>query len=389
MRVLHCLYYYRPHYSGLTVYTERLARGLAARGHHVTVLTSRYDPSLPRLEHIDGIEVRRVPVATTISKGPIMPGFLPMGWRLAQSHDLVHLHVPQLDAAPLALIARLIGRPAILTYHCDLSLPKTPLNALANTLSHLADRITASACSAIVTNTRDYAEQSPLLSRHLDRLHVIAPPISIAPATPEALGAMSRRLGIEPGQKVIGMAARLASEKGADTLAAAMPDVLRRYPDARVLYVGQYRDVMGEGAYARRLMPIIEALGKHWEFLGVLPEEEMGAFYRLCDVTVLPSHNSTESFGMVQVESMACGTPVVASDMPGIRQPVAMTGMGLTVPPREPAALASALIEVLSAPASFRKDADEIARRFSTASVAEQYEQLYAGLLRDRGAPRR
>ncbi len=388
MRILHCLYYYRPHYSGLTVYTERLARGLAARGHHVTVLTSRYDPSLPRLELIDGIEVRRVPVAAKISKGPIMPGFLPTGWRLARSHDLVHLHVPQLDAAPLALIARLIGRPAVLTYHCDLSLPQTPLNALANTLSHLADRVTASACNAIVTNTRDYAEQSPLLSKHLDRLHVIAPPISVASVTPVAVEAMRRRLGIEPGQKVIGMAARLASEKGADTLAAAMPAILKRYPHARVLYVGQYRDVMGEDAYARRLGPIIEALGKHWLFLGVLRDEEMGAFYRLCDVTVLPSHNSTESFGMVQVESMACGTPVVASDMPGIRQPVAMTGMGLTVPPREPAALAAALIEVLSAPAAFRKDADDIARRFSTASVAEQYEQLYAGLLRDRGTTR-
>ncbi len=389
MRILHCLYYYRPHYSGLTVYTERLALGLAARGHHVTVLTSRYDRSLPRLEHIDGIEVRRVPVALKISKGPIMPAFLPTGWRLARGHDLVHLHVPQLDAAPLALMARLLGRPTVLTYHCDLSLPQTPLNALANALSHLADRMTASLSSAVVTNTRDYAEHSPLLSRHLDRLHVIAPPISVAACRPEAVEAMRRRVGIEPGQKVIGMAARLASEKGADTLAAAMPAVLQRYPEARVLYLGQYQNVMGEEAYARKLAPMIEALGPHWTFLGVLPDEEMGAFYRLCDVTVLPSHNSTESFGMVQVESMACGTPVVASDLPGVRQPVGMTGMGLVVPPRDAPALAGALIEVLQAPGSFRKDAAEIARRFSTASVAEQYEKLYTGLLRDRDAPRR
>jgi glycosyltransferase involved in cell wall biosynthesis len=389
VRILHCLYYYRPHYSGLTVYTERLALGLAGRGHHVTVLTSRYDRSLPRLEHIDGIEVRRVPVALKISKGPIMPAFLPTGWGLARSHDIVHLHVPQLDAAPLALMARLLGRPTVLTYHCDLSLPQTPLNSLANALSHLADRMTASLSNVIVTNTRDYAEQSPLLSRHLDRLRVIAPPISVAACRPEAVEAMRRRLGITPGQKVIGMAARLASEKGADTLAAAMPAVLQRYPDARVLYVGQYQNVMGEEAYARRLAPSIEALGLHWTFLGVLPAEEMGAFYRLCDVTVLPSHNSTESFGMVQVESMSCGTPVVASDLPGVRQPVGMTGMGLVVPPRDAAALAGAMIEVLQAPAAFRKDAAEIARRFSTASVAEQYELLYVGLLRDWGAHRR
>lgn len=381
MRILNCLYYYRPHYSGLTVYTERLALALAARGHQVTVLTSQYDRRLPNLEHIDGVEVRRVPVALRVSKGPIMPAFLISGWRLARSHDIVHLHVPQLDAAPMALVARMLGRPSVLTYHCDLSLPPTPLNSLANVISHLADRVTASLSSAVVTNTRDYAEHSPLLSRHLDRLHVVAPPIAVGSASPETVETMRRRHGIEPGQKVIGMAARLAAEKGAEVLAQALPAVLRRFPQARVLYVGQYQNVIGEDAYARQMAVQLETLGKHWTFLGVLSQEEMAAFYRLCDVTVLPSLNSTESFGMVQVESMACGTPVVASDLPGVRQPVAMTGMGLVVPPHDPEALAQALIGILSHLDDFGGRPQEVAARFSPARVAEEYEALFATLL--------
>jgi glycosyltransferase involved in cell wall biosynthesis len=59
MRILTILTYYRPHYSGLTIYAERLARALVARGHPVTVLTSRYDPNLPAREVCDGVQVVR------------------------------------------------------------------------------------------------------------------------------------------------------------------------------------------------------------------------------------------------------------------------------------------------------------------------------------------
>jgi glycosyltransferase involved in cell wall biosynthesis len=381
MRILHCLYYYRPHYSGLTVYTERLARALVRRGHAVTVLSARYDRSLPAEDVLDGVHVRRADVALFVSKGPIMPGFQPLGWSLAGEHDVVHLHVPQIDAALLAAAARLRGKPVVMTFHCDLSLPRSPLNWLANGASHLADRMTAGLASAVVTNTRDYAEASPLLVHHLDHLVVIPPPIEVPTPVPSEVAAFRERHAVLPGEKVIGMAARLATEKGAEILAQSMPRVLERYPQARVLYAGQHRDVMGEEAYARRLQPMLDRLGGRWTFLGVLPGSEMGAFYAACDVTVLPSLNSTESFGMVQVESMACGTPVVASDLPGVRQPTAMTGMGRTVPPGDPGALAQALIEILDRPEQFSGHPRAVAERFSSDAVAEKYEALYASLL--------
>jgi glycosyltransferase involved in cell wall biosynthesis len=380
MRILHCLYYYRPHYSGLTVYTERLARALARRGHTVTVLTARYDRSLPAQEMLDGVHVRRAGVASFLSKGPLMPGYQPLGWRLAGEHDVVQVHVPQIDAALLAAAGRLRGKPVVLTFHCDLSLPPSPLNWLANRVSHLADRMTASLANAVVTNTRDYAEGSPLLSRYLDRVVVIPPPIEVPLPAPGAGEALRRRLGIAPDQKVIGMAARLAAEKGVEVLAQAMPRILERFPEARVLYVGQHENVMGEDAYARHLRPMLESLGDHWTFLGVLPNEDMSAFYAACDVTILPSLNSTESFGMVQVESMACGTPVVASDLPGVRQPTAMTGMGRTAAAGDAAALAQAILDVLGNPATYRRDPQLIAARFSSEAVAEQYERLYESL---------
>ena len=68
MRILIALTYYRPHYSGLTIYAERQARALAARGHQVTILTSRFDPNLPKEEIRDGVEVMRLDVACTSAK---------------------------------------------------------------------------------------------------------------------------------------------------------------------------------------------------------------------------------------------------------------------------------------------------------------------------------
>jgi glycosyltransferase involved in cell wall biosynthesis len=380
MRILHCLYYYRPHYSGLTVYTERLARALASRGHSVTVLTSRYTPSLPAEETLNGVHVRRAGVATFISKGPIMPAYQVLGCRLAGEHDIVHLHVPQIDAAPLALWSKLRGKPIVMTFHCDLSLPRTPLNWLANGVSHLADRMTCGLASVVVTNTQDYAEASPLLKHRLDRLVVIPPPIEVVLPSESEVQAFRQRVGLQPGQRVIGMAARLATEKGAEVLARAMPQVLDKYPQTRILYVGQHRDVMGEEAYARRLQPLLDRLGDRWTFLGVLPDRELGAFYAVCDVTVLPSLNRTESFGMVQIESMACGTPVVASDLPGVRQPTMMTGMGRTVPAGDSMALAQALLEILERPDRYAGNPAGVAARFSSDAIAAQYESLYASL---------
>jgi glycosyltransferase involved in cell wall biosynthesis len=156
-----------------------------------------------------------------------------------------------------------------------------------------------------------------------------------------------------------------------------MPDILNKHPTARVLHVGQYKNVMGEEEYANKLRPMIQALGERWSFLGILPPGEWTAFFKLCDVTALPSINSTESFGIVQVESMACGTPVVASDMPGVRQPVLMTGMGRVVPPADPHALAEGIIDVLDHPESYKGDVSAVIKRFSSQHIAEEYEAVF------------
>jgi glycosyltransferase involved in cell wall biosynthesis len=380
MRVFTALTYYRPHYSGLTIYAERLACALASRGHQVTVLTSQYDSSLPLLEHRDGVRVVRLPVWMHVSKGVIMPGMPLTAWKLARQADVVNLHLPQLDAAMIAILSRLQGKPVVLTYHCDLRLPDGMLNSLANQVSHLANHISAKMANAIVTNTQDYAENSTFLKRYKDKMHYILPPVEVAPASGVELAAFRKKNRIQEEDRIIGMAARLATEKGVEYLVQALPAVLEKYPRARVFFVGQFENVFGEEAYARKLAPMIAGLGDRWSFLGILANGEFAAFLNTCDILVLPSINSTESFGMVQVEAMTCGTPVVATDLPGIRQPVAMTGMGKIIPLADPAALARAILEILDHPERYRGSPSVDLSQFAPVNIAARYEAIFASL---------
>jgi glycosyltransferase involved in cell wall biosynthesis len=380
MRILIVLTYYRPHYSGLTIYTERLAKALTARGHHVTVLTSRFSKDHPHEEVVGGVQVVRLPVAVRISKGVVMPGMPLRARQEARKADIVNLHLPQLDAAPIAFFSRLMGKPTVVTYHCDLLLPTGLIHSIANLASNLANRISATFANLIVTNTRDYAEESDFLKRYLHKIRVIPPPVKLAQVDKEFVEATRKKFGVEAGQKVIGMATRLAAEKGAEYLVRALPKVLEKFPEARVLYAGQYQNVMGEEAYAAMLAPLIEKLGERWKFLGLLPDEELAAFFHICDVLAVPSTNSTESFSMVQVEAMTCGTPAVASDLPGMRQPILQTGMGVIFQMGNADALAKALIQVLSQPEAYRGDVPKITRRYSPESIAEEYEAVFREL---------
>jgi len=306
MKVLVALTYYRPHVSGLTIYVERLARALAERGHQVTVLTAQYDRALPRRENLHGVEVVRVPVLLRVSKGVIMPT---IGWHATQQvlkHDVVSLHLPQLDATGIALRGRLFRRPVVVTYHSDLILPFTPLNWLANRVSDLGNHAAARLADALSAYTDDFAQHSPFLSQYLPKVHVIPPPVEMPEPAREDEEAFRARYHLEGVGPVIGLAVRIAAEKGVEYLLEAMPPILERYPGARILHAGP-REAIGEAAYFRKLAPLLEQHRERYRHIGTLNPAEMAVFFRCCDVHVLPSINNTETFGLVQIEAAIRG----------------------------------------------------------------------------------
>ena len=383
MKILTVLTYYRPHTSGLTIYAERLARAFVKRGHQVTVMTTQYDPSLPREEQMDGVSVLRVPVAARVSKGVIAPTFGLVATKLVWEHDVVHLHLPQFDAPGVAFRGRLLGRPAVLTYHCDVLLPPGWFNRLANLVVRFQNHMAGILSDQIVTYTQDYADHSPYLSRYKHKVRTILPPVELPAPRPNAVKVFAEMHHVAEKRPVIGMAARFAAEKGVEVLLDALPSILNKYPKAQVLFAGQHQNVLGEQAYFDRLAPRIreyEDSGR-WTFLGNLDPEQMAAFYPNLDMLVIPSLNSTEAFGLVQIEAMMNGVPCVASALPGVRMPVQMHGMGRVARIGDPASLAESILEVLSEPGKFSGDPPAIARQYEPDSVAAEYEKLFRSLL--------
>jgi glycosyltransferase involved in cell wall biosynthesis len=372
LRVLVTLTYYWPHISGLTLYAKRLAEGLAARGHAVRLLTSRYDSSLPAEETIGGVEVERCRVWWRLNKGVVMPGFLWRCCRACHEADVVNLHLPQIEAALVAIYARLVARkPVYTTYHCDLELPPGLARTLFTPLIKLSHLVTVLVSTRVVCNSEDYVRASRFLRRFRSKIDVSYPPCA-------RLEPGDAKPPIDPpGQApLVGFVGRFAEEKGVAYIIGAIPRVLASYPNAVFAFAGE-PNALGEQVY-RRLRPQIEALGEHVRLLGVLAEPDLAAFYRRCNLLLLPSVNSTESFGMVQVEAMYSGVPVIASDIAGVRVPVTVTGMGKLVPPRDGAAMAGAIVEMLADRDAYLRSQADLDGLFGVARAIDYYESLFS-----------
>jgi glycosyltransferase involved in cell wall biosynthesis len=385
MKILIVLTYYRPHTSGLTIYAERLAKAFAVRGHQVTVLTSQFDKTTPLEQVVEGVRIVRVPVLFRLSKGVIMPKFGRIASKLVQEHDVVQLHLPQFDAAGIALRGRLWTKPTVITYHCDLNMPPGLISKAANLAVHIANRLAALFTHGFVAYTEDFATHSPYLSANLKKVQVIQPPVIMPDATENEKTAFSNSHRLADFYPIIGMATRFASEKGVEVLLKALPIVQKKYPAFKVLYAGTYQHVMGEEIYFDRLYPTIQEYEKkgQWKFLGNLTPEKMAAFYPNLDMICVPSLNSTESFGLVQIEAMINGTPSIASALPGVRQPVIQHEMGKVVEIGSHEDLAKAIIAIADDKQAFIRDPEPIRQHYHPLNVAEKYEAYFEKLLKE------
>lgn len=379
MKILISLTYFSPHKSGLTVYADRLSSALAESGHEVTILTSRHIPGLPGFEQVNGVKIFRIPVWFRISKGVLMPGIIWRAWDLVREADVVNLHLPQFEGGLLALFAKLNHKKLVVTYQSDLEMPRGIINKVAGAVTGLINKLTTSLADSVVQMTQDFADHSKFLQEFKTKVQIIPPPIVVEKITDDDLLAFRQKHKINNQQVIIGMAARLASEKGVEYLVEALSEVLDVYPKARVLFAGEYQHVIGEEAYRDRIMPMIDQLGEHWSFLGVDSQKDRAVFYKAINILVLPSINNTESLGMVQVEALMSGTPLVSTDLPGVRQPAIQSGFGKIVPVKDSKALAKAILECLDK-YSGKIDASSYTSSFSPQNVAEAYVALFRSL---------
>jgi len=371
MKILVALTYYHPHWTGLTGVAKRIAEGMAARGHDVTVLTSRFDRRLARDEAIGGVRVLRLPVLSRLSRGMVMPGFAGTARRLLAEADVLHLHTPMLEAPVLVGLARRRGVRAVITHHGDLIMPAGVFNRLVErSVTALLHRAFAR-CDRVVVYTRDYLEHSRFLGPFADKCVAIAPPVTMPSPDPAATVRWRAELGIGAAP-LVGFAGRFVEEKGFDYLLRAIPLAIEQLPGVRFAYAGE-RNVAYENFFAA-CRELAARVAPHVDWLGLIRDpQRLANFYAMCDVIAVPSR--TDNLPLVPLEAMLCGTPAVISDIPGARMAVRWTGMGRLVTPRDPEALATGVCAVLRDRDRYLKPAGEISRILDLGRSLAEYER--------------
>jgi glycosyltransferase involved in cell wall biosynthesis len=329
------------------------------------------------------VRVVRSRVLFRFRKGAVMPLFWYDLRRLLPAHDVFHRHLPGLmDAYASTRLAKAMGKPVLFTHHCDIFLPFGLLNDAIEAAMHTEMRYAGELADKIVTYSEDYAAYSRFLSLYREKVVSVYPPIVIGEPDEARAQAWKARLGLAD-KRLVGFAGRFAADKGGDVLLKAVPSLLREVPDAHVVFAGEYERVMGESFY-EECRPLVAAVKDHVTFLGNVSPAEMPHFYRMCDVTSVPSTNSTESWQMAQSESMLCGTPAVTTDLPGVRESIRVTGMGELVRPHDPAGTAAALAKVIlnrdryARPGPGKRDPHEV---FRPEVTFDAYERWYQELL--------
>ncbi len=338
--------YFYPHTGGTEKYVKDLAIQLVKNGHEVTVIANNVPRSkkAKKEEVIDGVKVLRLPAIDFLY-------YLPVTWafrmKMLEGFDVVHIHCP--PHSFVRTVAGKIKSAVVVTFHCDITvtgqffgipIPKFITHGFESVMDWYA-RLFVHKADEIISTSVSYGSTSPVI--HNMKYNAI--PIGVYH---DKLDESIKKQGIDPindKKKQLLFLGRLAANKGVNYLVAAMPKILAAHPDAKLV-------ICGEGEEKPSIVNLIKKLGLESSitFYGTVNLDTLVSLYATSSVFVLPSINRLEAFGIVQLEAMACSTPVVAADIPGVNSVMDVGKSGLLVPKQNPDAIADAVIRIIGNP---------------------------------------
>ena len=365
MKILHIYKDYAPVVGGIENHVKLLAEAQAAIGHSVTVLVTN-QARVTVVEEINGVRVIKAARLATVASTPLS---LMLARRLYRERpDVAHLHFPY----PVGEVSQyLLGRSrhAIMTYHSDIVRQKMILRLYRPMMLRVLRSI-----DRIIVSTPDYLESSPTLQLFQDKCRIVPYGIDRLPflqADRKAAQALRRHHGGGPLILFVGV---LRYYKGLSFLLEAMPQI-----PAKLLIVGEGPMKSALYAQAREM-----GLDKKVVFVGRICDKELPLYYRAADLFVLPASERSEAFGLVQVEAMSAGIPVISTEVGTGTSFVNLDGeSGVIVPAKNPDALAQAINALLSnEPLRRRLAGGALARSalFSVERMLNDIDGIYAEL---------
>ena len=363
LKVLHAGKFYPPSRGGVETVLEDLCTG-TARDWRVDAVVSNHSPRTVR-ERRDGVGLVRAAALAMFGPVPVCPTLPFHLWR--RRHDCVILHEPNALAA-LALLLWTRARHLVIWHHSDPLRPGWALHPYAVLQRFLYRRATC-----VIASSPRLAESSTVL-RFAGTTAIIPYGIALERFAGTTDGQAARAEAIRagyPGPRVL-FVGRLVYYKGLDILLEAFT----KCPGTLL--------VIGRGPLENTLKGMAAALHirSRVAFLPEVPSDELVAYYHAADVFVLPSTERTEAFGIVQIEAMACGLPVVSTDLPTGVPWVNQDGItGLVVPPRDPDALAAAINRLLDDSALRERMGEEGRRRATEVFSRDRMVQDFRNLI--------
>ena len=336
--------------GGQNVHVESLARAFGRAGHDVTVYTRRDSAELPgRVRMADGVVVEHLDAgpATWVPRDQLLPLVGQLGSELAtriaaDPPDLVHAHFWMSGLAALSA-TRDVNVPVVQTFHA-LGVTKRRFQGRADTSPPVRirmERALARAVDRVVATSTDEVAELVRLGATRKRITVVPSGVDVDQFTPD--GPVAER-GDRPRVLCIG---RLVPRKGFDTVIRALVGV----PDAELVIAGGPAAAeLADDPEATRLIGLAQRFGvaDRVRLIGAVARPDVPALLRSADIVVCTPWY--EPFGIVPLEAMACGVPVVASAVGGFLDTVVDGSTGTLVPPRRPDRLAAAMRRLLSEP---------------------------------------
>jgi len=369
MRIALVSPYFHPHIGGVESHVLALARELHAIGHDAKVFTTKYE-KLKADDSIDGIPIRRVHPRAMLYDTPVTPALIDE--LNAEKWDIVHAHSPPpMSSYYAAKACSRTGTPFIHTHHCDPEIPSLAGRAVSWVYYNTYMKYTLKHAARIIVYTESYAATSYALWKY--RTAQIPTGLDLERFNPKVDGSAIRKMHKLGKKKVVLFVGRITEHKGIQTIIEASA-----HTDPSIVYL-----LVGPGQMRRSWLRRMNGLKVADRIIqvGKVSEQELPAYYAACDILVLPSVSRLEAFGLVLVEAMASGKPVVASDMPGVRDVIEDGKTGLLCKPFSDTDLASKINAALSDAClggdMGRNGRKLVEQRYSWAVIGKKIESLY------------
>lgn len=373
--------YFYPYISGLTTYPYKILKYLS-KFYQITILTFPHKKNLKVNEK--KLKIVYMPYLFKISKGYLSPQSIFFFYTHLKKTNIVFINQPNFEGLPLVILAKIFGLKIISLFHCQVFLKPTFFNKIINFFLNSSMIIQLRLSNKIIIYTQEYFRSLSYYHHLKEKIVSVLPPINKLKIDKKFFQKIKKK----KDEIFIGFSGRIASEKGIEYLIEAVSQIKDiKNKKITLLFAGPYgKMVADENDYFLKIKKLLKDEKINYCFLGNLKNKQLGAFYKAIDLLVLPSINSTEAFGMVQAEAMMLGTPVVASNLPGVNIPINLTKMGLLIEPRNISQLKNTILTIINNRKKFsnKKLVEKARKNFDIKKVYRFYKKIINDLANEK-----